>query len=112
VLENDKPILIYSTFPSIEAAEKAGAELVEKHLAACVNIIPGMTSIYRWEGACQRDSEIVMIIKTRKGLAESVMASVKCVHPYTTPALLVVPVEGGSGAYIDWLIEATADGKT
>ena len=66
--ENDKPVLIYSTFPSPEAAEAVGRELVEGRLAACVNILPGMTSIYRWEGAIARDSEAVMIIKTRRDL--------------------------------------------
>ena len=54
--ENDKPVLVYSTFPSLDAAEAAGRELVERRLAACVNILPGMTSIYRWEGAIARDS--------------------------------------------------------
>lgn len=109
--ENDKPILIYSTFPSLEAAEKAGTGLVEKQLAACINIIPGMTSIYRWEGACERGSEIIMIIKTRKGLADIVTEVVAKEHPHTVPALLHLPIEGGLGAYLDWLLDSTAGAK-
>jgi len=108
VHENDKPVLIYSTFPSAEAAEKAGGQLVDQRLAACVNIIPAMTSIYRWEGQRQRDSEAVMIIKTRKGCVDIVMAHVKGGHAYSNPALLVIPVEGGAADYLAWLAAETA----
>jgi len=109
VHENDKPVLVYSTFPSLDAAEAVGRELVERRLAACVNILPGMTSIYRWEGAITRDSEVVMIIKTRASLAEPTIAAVKALHSYANPALLVVPIIGGSVAYLQWLGEETAD---
>jgi periplasmic divalent cation tolerance protein len=105
---NDKPVLIYSTFPSSEVAERVGRQLVEQRLAACVNILPGMTSIYRWEGKIACDSEVVMIIKTRQSLAEPGIAAVRQQHPYTNPALLVLPVEGGSGDYLAWLLEETA----
>jgi periplasmic divalent cation tolerance protein len=108
VQENDKPVLVYSTFPSGEVAETMGRQLVERRLAGCVNILPGMTSIYRWEGRIARDSEAVMIIKTRASLADAVMAAVKAEHPYTNPALLVIPVEGGAARYLDWLFEETA----
>jgi len=105
---NDKPVLIYSTFPSPEAAETAGQELVAARLAACVNILPGMTSIYRWEGAITRDSEAVMIIKTRAGLAAGVMEMVKSGHSYANPAIVVLPILGGSADYLRWLEEETA----
>jgi len=107
VQENDKPVLIYSTFPSPEAAETAGRALVERRLAACVNILPGMVSIYRWEGAIARDSEAVMIIKTRASLAERVVAEVKALHTYANPALVVLPVVGGAEAYLAWLLGET-----
>jgi periplasmic divalent cation tolerance protein len=107
VQENDKPVLIYSTFPSPEAAEAVGRELVERRLAACVNILPGMTSIYRWEGAIARDSEAVMIIKTRETLAPRVSEVVKSRHTYTNPAVVVLPVIGGSADYLSWLIAET-----
>jgi periplasmic divalent cation tolerance protein len=108
VQENDKPVLIYSTFPSAEAAESVGVMLVEQRLSACVNIIAGMTSLYRWEGKIARDSEAVMIIKTRKELVDAVIAAVKKRHPYTNPALLVIPIEGGSADYLAWLFKETA----
>jgi periplasmic divalent cation tolerance protein len=107
VHENDKPVLVYSTFPSLDAAEAAGRGLVERRLAACVNILPGMTSIYRWEGAITRDAEVVMIIKTRARLADPVIAAVKALHTYTNPALIVVPIAGGSAEYLRWLGEET-----
>ena len=110
--ENDKPVLVYSTFPSGEVAETMGRQLVERRLAACVNILPGMTSIYRWEGKIERDSEVVMIIKTRASLAEAAMGAVKAGHPYTNPALLVIPVEAGAAPYIDWLLAQTAQAGT
>ena len=102
--ENDKPVLIYSTFPSPEAAEAVGRELVERRLAACVNILPGMTSIYRWEGAIARDSEVVMIIKTRAGLADPTIEAVKARHTLYEPgAARAVPIIGGSADYLSWL---------
>jgi periplasmic divalent cation tolerance protein len=104
---NDKAVLIYSTFPSVELAEEEGRQLVEDGLAACVNIVKGMTSIYRWQGALHRDSETVMIIKTRASLAEPVVAAVRGRHPYDNPALVVLPVEGGSQAFIEWILAQT-----
>jgi len=108
VQENDKPVLIYSTFPSADAAEKTGGQLVDLRLAACVNIIPKMTSIYRWEGERQRDCEAVMIIKTCKRCVDEVMAHVKGGHAYSNPALLVIPVEGGTADYLAWVAAAVA----
>ena len=105
--QNDKPVLVYSTFPTAEAAELVGAHLVEQRLAACVNVLAPMTSIYRWEGKVVRDSEAVMIIKTRASLAEAVIAAVRGRHSYTNPALMIIPLEGGSADYIEWLLGST-----
>ena len=108
--QNDKPVLIYSTFPNPEAAARVGNELVAARLAACVNIITGMTSIYRWEGKIAQDNEVVMIIKTRASLAEAAIAATRRRHPYTNPALLVIPLEGGSADYLGWLMQETTPG--
>lgn len=105
--ENDKPVLIYATFPSVDLAEKTGNGLVERRLVACVNIIPGMISIYNWKGARQRDAETVMIIKTRTLLADAVIREVRALHPYENPALLMLPVSGGSQAFLDWIMSET-----
>jgi periplasmic divalent cation tolerance protein len=105
--ENDKPVFIYSTFPTVETAESVGGALVEQALAACVNLWPGMTSIYFWEGKRHRESEVVMIIKTRAGLADRVIAEIRKLHPYTNPALVVLPVTGGSADFLEWIREQT-----
>jgi periplasmic divalent cation tolerance protein len=110
--ENDKAVLVYATFPSLETAETEGAALVDAGLAACVNILPGMISIYIWNGARHRDAEVVMVIKTRGSLAERVIEQVRARHPYETPALLVLPVEGGSAQYLAWLMDQTETRST
>ncbi|HKS63510.1 MAG TPA: divalent-cation tolerance protein CutA, partial [Xanthobacteraceae bacterium] len=73
----------------------------------CVNILPGMISHYWWQGAIERGEEVVMIIKTRASLAESVRAEVTALHSYTTPAILVLPIEGGEPGYLAWLMQET-----
>ena len=105
---NDKPVLIYSTFPSAAEAERVGGALVERGLAACVNILPAMTAIYIWQGQRQRDSEAAMLIKTRAALADTVVAEVRKTHPYTNPALVVLPIVGGSEDFLRWIAEQTA----
>lgn len=110
--ENDKPILIYSTFPSPDAAERVGVNLVDAGLVACVNIIPGMTAIYIWQGQRQRDSECVMVMKTRAGLADAVIARARSLHPYTNPALLVIPLAGGSEDFMNWVVAQTTKAQS
>ncbi len=105
--KNDKPVVVYSTFPSDEAARELGAKLVEKRLAACVNIIPGMVSLYVWKGEMQHDREVVMIIKSRRARVDALTEFVETHHPYDTPALVTLDVLGGSSAYIDWIFENT-----
>ena len=100
-------VLVYMTFPDAEKAAAAGEDLVGRQLAACVNIIPGMVSIYRWQGEITRDGEAVMVVKTRRALAEAVMAAVRVRHPYENPAMLVIPVIGGAEAFLAWIAEAT-----
>jgi periplasmic divalent cation tolerance protein len=108
VTTNDKPVLIYSTFPSAAEAERIGGMLVDRGLAACVNVLPGMTAIYIWEGKRQRDSEAAMIIKTRAELAEEAIAEARKTHPYSNPAFVVLPVTGGSADFLRWIGEQTA----
>lgn len=108
--ENDKPVLIYATFPRGPTAEEIGRALVERGLAACVNIIGGMTSIYRWQGELHQDAEVVMLIKTRRSRAAAAMTAVQARHPYDNPALLILPVEGGADAFLAWIEEQTRPG--
>jgi periplasmic divalent cation tolerance protein len=104
----ERATLVYTTYPSIVEAEQAGRTLVERRLCACVNILPGMISHYRWQGAIERGEEVVMIIKTRASLAESVRAAVKELHSYSTPAIFVIAIESIDESYLDWLIAETA----
>ena len=103
----DRPVLIYTTLPSLDDAKRLGEALVAGRLAACVNMFPGMISIFEWKGARAEASEVAMIIKTRAGLAEQVMQEVKRLHPYELPALLVLPTEGGSEEYCGWIMGQT-----
>jgi periplasmic divalent cation tolerance protein len=103
----ERALLVYTTYPSIVEAERAGRSIVEQRLAACVNILPGMVSHYWWQGAIERGEEVVMIIKTRASLAERVSAAVKEMHAYSTPAILVLPLESVDQAYLGWLMAET-----
>ena len=110
--EMDEPVLVYATFPGAEDAARAGRILVGHGLAACVNILPGTTSIYRWQGSVQEASEAIMIIKTRRGLADAVVSTVRAGHAYKNPALLILPVAGGSAEFIRWIRFETTDGTS
>ncbi len=103
----ERAVFVYTTYPSIVEAETAGRTLVERRLCACVNILPGMVSFYRWQGAIERGEEVVMIIKTRASLAEAVRAAVKQMHSYTTPAILVLLIETVDPDYNAWLMAET-----
>ena len=100
----ERAVLVYTTWPSIVEAEAAGRAIVEKRLAACVNILPGMISHYWWEGKIERADEVVMLIKTRAALADRVGVAVKELHSYTTPAIMVLPVESLDPAYQQWIV--------
>jgi periplasmic divalent cation tolerance protein len=104
---NERVVFVYTTYPSIVEAEQAGRELVQRRLCACVNILPGMVSLYWWEGAIERGEEVVMIIKTRAALAEAVRDAVRQLHSYTTPAILVLPIESVDPNYNAWLMAET-----
>jgi periplasmic divalent cation tolerance protein len=104
----ESAVFVYTTYPSLVEAERAGRALVERRLCACVNILPGMVSYYWWQGAIERGDEVVMIIKTRAALADAVGAAVKEMHPYTTPAVLVIPIESVDPDYHAWIMDETA----
>jgi periplasmic divalent cation tolerance protein len=103
----ERAVLVYTTYPSLVEAERVGKAVLEKRLAACVNILPGMISHYWWQGAIESGEEVVMIIKTRASLAEDVRGTVKAMHSYETPAILVLPIERGEPGYLDWLMQET-----
>ena len=104
----ERAVLVYTTWPSIVEAEKAGRAIVEKRLAACVNILPGMISHYWWEGKIERAEEAVMLVKTRASLAEAVRQEVKAQHSYAVPAIMVLPVENVDRDYHAWIVQETS----
>jgi periplasmic divalent cation tolerance protein len=104
----DAPVFVYTTYPSLVEAEKAGRALVEAGLAACVNILPEMISIFRWKGQVERGEEVVMIIKSRASLKVRVAQQVRDTHPFETPAIIFLPTEGGDKDYVGWIMEETA----
>ena len=103
----ERAVFVYTTYPSLVEAEQAGRALVERRLCACVNILPGMISHYWWQGAVERGEEVVMIIKTRAALAEAVRQAVRQLHSYSTPAILVLPIESVDPNYNAWLMAET-----
>jgi periplasmic divalent cation tolerance protein len=109
VSEPNQAVMIYATYPSIVEAQTAGRALVERRLCACVNILPGMVSFYWWQGKIERGDEVVMIVKTRASLAAAVRAAVKQMHSYSTPAILVIPVNDVDPDYHAWIIAETKD---
>jgi len=107
----ERAVFVYTTYPSVVEAERAGRVLVERRLCACVNILPGMVSLYWWQGAIERGEEAVMIIKTRASLAEAVRGAAKEMHSYMTPAILVVPLESVDPDYHAWIVKETEGTK-
>ncbi|HEX3665633.1 MAG TPA: divalent-cation tolerance protein CutA [Rhizomicrobium sp.] len=106
--EQSEFVLVYSVFPSYETAEKTARALLNGKLAACVNIFPPMISLYEWEGRLETGAETAALIKTRRDLAGRVIETARPLHPYTVPCFLVLPVEGGNPAFLDWVREQTA----
>lgn len=101
----ERAVLVYTTWPSVVEAEVAGRHIVERRLAAGVNILPGMISHYWWRGKIERAEEVVMIVKTRASQSEAVGAAVKALHAYETPAIMVLPVESLDPDYQAWIVE-------
>jgi len=100
---------VYMTTGSLEEARRIGRTLVEERLAACVNILDGMHSLYWWEGAVQDEPETVLIAKTRADLLERLTERVRALHSDTCPCVVALPIEGGNPAFLQWIGEETRD---
>ncbi len=98
---------IYITTSSPEEAEAIGSAMVEARLAACANILPGITSMYWWEGKVQRDVETAMILKTRTALVERLIDEVKKLHSYDCPCVIALPIQAGNPAFLEWIEKET-----
>ncbi|MGL4251837.1 MAG: divalent-cation tolerance protein CutA [Aeromonas sp.] len=100
-------ILVLCTCPDQSSADLICEQLLNLQLAACINQLSGVTSIYRWQGKLERATEIQLIIKSRQPLFTKLQACVLAHHPYEVPELLVLPVSDGLPAYLDWLSRET-----
>ncbi|XP_070573617.1 protein CutA homolog [Ptychodera flava] len=99
----------FVTCPNKDTALKLARGLLDKDLVACVNIIPGLTSVYKWEGKVEEDSEVLMMIKTRASKVPDVSTYVRENHPYDVPEVISVPIEGGNPPYLQWISDTVPE---
>ena len=99
--------LVYITTKDKDEAGRIGKELVKRRLAACVNIIDNMNSMYWWEGKIQDDQEVILIAKTKQSLVKKLIKKVKSIHSYSTPCIVSLPILDGNSDYLDWLKKET-----
>jgi periplasmic divalent cation tolerance protein len=100
--------LVLSTVGSREEAEQIARALLDDHLAACVNIIPGLTSIYRWKGDVETASEVLLLIKTTAVNLDRLESALRRLHSYEVPEFLVLTPDSASKPYLDWLMQSTS----
>ena len=96
-------LLVFCTCPDAETARRIADSLVEQHLAACVNILPGMTSVYRWKGEVHLDQEHLLLAKTRRERLDELKVHVVMQHPYELPEIIAVEIVAGLDAYLSWI---------
>ena len=100
-------LLVMTNLPDMPAAKAMAQQLVEQHLAACVNIMPGVHSVYRWQGALEEAGELSLLIKTTGSRYAELEAVIKAMHPYQVPEIIALPIVGGLPQYLDWIAEET-----
>lgn len=101
-------VVAFSTLGSAADAERIGRALVEQRLAACVNVVPGVVSFYRWQGELQRDQEWLLVIKTRAEALPPLRTALIALHPYELPELVACPIVSGHEPYLRWIDESVA----
>jgi periplasmic divalent cation tolerance protein len=106
-----RSLLVLTNLPDRAAAERLADALIEKRVAACVNILAPCRSVYRWQGTVQRDEEHPMLIKTTEESYAALEAAIRAGHPYELPEIIALPIERGLPAYLDWVAAEAAGGK-
>lgn len=106
-LSNPKEIVVFITAPGEDAAATIARTLVETKLAACVNIVNNIRSIYSWQGKIEDDSEVLMVVKTRAELFSALSDRVKELHPYDVPEIIALPLVDGNQEYLKWIHDST-----
>jgi periplasmic divalent cation tolerance protein len=104
----EESILVFSTFPDAETARRIGRIVVEEKLAACVNLLPRMESIYRWKGAIETASEVLALIKSTSWKYQMLEARIRELHPYEVPEIVSVRIEAGLLDYVRWIEESVS----
>ncbi|MGF1651268.1 MAG: divalent-cation tolerance protein CutA [Hyphomicrobiaceae bacterium] len=104
-------VLVYATCPDVNTAREIAHQIVGERLAACANILPGMEAVYRWDDKVEMAGEVVVIFKTLAQTADRTVARIVGLHPYDVPAALIIPVTGGSDAFLDWVSSCVAEGE-
>jgi len=102
-------IVLYCTVPNADEAKSIARLLINKKLAACCNVIPGLISIYRWKGKMEEENEVLLYIKTSSKKYEQLEKEIKMIHSYSVPEIIAIPVANASQAYLDWIIEMTGE---
>ena len=97
----------FCTCPSEDVARDLASALVGENLVACVNILPGLTSVFQWQGRVETEGETLMIIKTARDRSEALASRIAELHPYEVPEVIVLPIESGLPAYLDWIVQET-----
>ena len=105
-MDND-PIVVFMTAANGEEATRLADMLVGAHLAACVQILPEMESVYRWQGKVERQAEVLLIAKTVQGKFDELEREVRALHSYDTPEIVAIPILTGSAPYLEWLTQTT-----
>ena len=108
MIEEGDTLMVLTNMPDRDAAMKLAQRLVESRLAACVNVLGGCASVYRWKGAVEHAEEVPVLIKTRAARYEELEAAIRDCHPYDVPEVIAVPVVRGFGDYLEWVAEETA----
>ena len=103
---SDDAIVVFVTAANGEEASRLAEMLVGAHLAACVQILPEMESVYRWQGKIERSSEVLLLAKTTRGKFDDLEREVRALHSYDTPEIVAVPIVAGSAPYLEWLVQA------
>ena len=107
----DDVLLVFVTVPDADTGARIGRTLVEERLAACINLLPAVRSIYRWEGTLQDELETLCLIKTRRPSYDRLRARIEGLHPYAVPEIIAVAPAAGNAPYLRWIWESTADSR-
>jgi periplasmic divalent cation tolerance protein len=109
-MSDSERAVVLITVGSLEEADKIAQALVQRMLAACINIVPSIASVYRWQDKVQRDNEALLIVKSRRDVFEHLTRCVKELHSYETPEIIALPIVAGDVDYLRWLDSSVPGG--